>query len=69
MPLPEDLDQLFKVRVRSKQIVNVFSADELNVTESYVSITDESQIVLFIFFNLGGRTRNSLTVYVPLFIE
>lgn len=69
MPLPEDMDQLFKVRVRSKHLVNVLSAENLNVRETYVSITDEAQIVFFIFFSLGGYSRNPLTVHVPLFIE
>ncbi|KAI8095943.1 hypothetical protein BDF21DRAFT_18209 [Thamnidium elegans] len=69
VPLPEDMDQLFKVRVRSKHLVNVLSCEELNVQDTFVSITDEAQIVFFIFFTLGGSTRSSLTVHVPLFIE
>lgn len=69
MPFPEDMDQLFKVRVRSKHLVNVLSAEDLDVKETYASITDDAQIVFFIFFSLGGHTRNPLTVHVPLFIE
>lgn len=67
--MPEDMDQLFKVRVRSKHLANVFSCEELDVKYTYVSIADNMQIVFFIFFNLQGRTQNSLTVHVPLFVE